>query len=59
MGGLNQNAVRGIAAYSSFVHTAWIIGAIMESFFFFLFIPKSICITTWSIKSEVCNKKSK
>ena len=35
VGGLNQNAVRGIAAYSSFVHTAWIIGAIMESFFFF------------------------
>lgn len=39
VGGLNQNGVRGIAAYSSFVHTAWIIGAIMESpplFFFYL-----------------------
>ena len=39
VGGLNQNAVRGVVAYSSFVHTAWIMGAIMESiFFFFLYI---------------------
>ena len=37
VGGLNQNRVRGVVAYSSFVHTGWLIGAIMESFFFFWF----------------------
>lgn len=32
LGGLNQNSVRGIAVYSSFVHNSWIILSLLYSF---------------------------
>lgn len=36
IGGLNQNGVRSILAYSSFVHNSWIICALVRSFYIFI-----------------------
>lgn len=48
VGGLNQHSVRSMSAYSSFVHTAWIIAAILVSapvfFVYFLFYCISLAI---------------
>lgn len=36
VGGLNQHSVRGLMAYSSFVHTSWMLIALFSSFFIFI-----------------------
>lgn len=36
VGGLNQNSVRGISVYSSFVHSSWIVAGLLCSFNVFL-----------------------
>nr|QDO71907.1 NADH dehydrogenase subunit 2 [Lithophaga curta] len=37
VGGLNQSAIRGILAYSSFVHTGWMLVGVVESLSLFAF----------------------
>nr|YP_009058839.1 NADH dehydrogenase subunit 2 [Brachidontes exustus]AIM58708.1 NADH dehydrogenase subunit 2 [Brachidontes exustus] len=36
IGGLNQQSIRGLLAYSSFVHSSWMILALMKSFWIFI-----------------------
>lgn len=49
VGGLNQTSIRGILAYSSFVHTGWMLIGVVEStsiflFYFFVYILQLIVL---------------
>nr|YP_010317933.1 NADH dehydrogenase subunit 2 [Geukensia demissa]QHO63843.1 NADH dehydrogenase subunit 2 [Geukensia demissa]UJM44211.1 NADH dehydrogenase subunit 2 [Geukensia demissa] len=58
VGGLNQHSVRGLMAYSSFVHTSWMLIALFSSFFIFiiywLVYSMSVGLVMWA-----CAKKNK
>nr|YP_010580948.1 NADH dehydrogenase subunit 2 [Mytilisepta virgata]UZT27171.1 NADH dehydrogenase subunit 2 [Mytilisepta virgata] len=58
VGGLNQHSIRGLMVYSSFVHTSWMMLALISSFslfvFYWLVYSVSLVLMFWS-----CFKVSK
>lgn len=60
VGGLNQNSVRGIIAYSSFVHTSWIMGAVIESLGIFVvyFFVYSVQLGVLAMRCHVAQRRT-
>nr|YP_009681472.1 NADH dehydrogenase subunit 2 [Mytilisepta keenae]QDO71859.1 NADH dehydrogenase subunit 2 [Mytilisepta keenae] len=58
IGGLNQHSVRGLMSYSSFVHSSWMMVALLSSFSLFIFYwmvySMSVVLMFWS-----CSKARK
>ncbi len=54
IGGLNQNRVRSISAYSSFVHSSWILMGLIGSFWIFVFYFLFYCFSLYILFS--CSK---
>nr|YP_010408172.1 NADH dehydrogenase subunit 2 [Brachidontes pharaonis]URF22671.1 NADH dehydrogenase subunit 2 [Brachidontes pharaonis] len=56
IGGLNQHGVRGLLAYSSFVHSSWMILALMKSIWIFIIYWLVYCLSVsvvfWSCGSS-------
>nr|YP_009117173.1 NADH dehydrogenase subunit 2 [Perna perna]AJC00162.1 NADH dehydrogenase subunit 2 [Perna perna] len=56
IGGLNQHSVRSLLAYSSFVHSSWMVLALLESFWIFIIYwvvySLSVGMVFWSCGSS-------